>query len=174
MDRQAEEEEFRGWALASRGGMRRTAFLLSGDWFLADDLVQDALVRIYQAWPRLERSGDFSAYARRVLVNLYVDHRRRPWRRERPTDEIPDREMQADSGADDRDKLLAALRQVPPRQRAVLVLRFWEDQSIEQTAQILGTGAGNVKSQTSRGLTTLRTALAESGTPTTFDYQEQP
>jgi RNA polymerase sigma-70 factor (sigma-E family) len=179
MDRQA-DQEFRGWALASRGGLRRTAFLLSGDWFLADDLVQDALIRIYGVWPRLERSGDVGAYARRVVLNLYLDYRRRPWRRERPTDQMPDhpmqegdRAMQAGGSVDDRDKLLAALRQVPPRQRAVLVLRFWEDLSIEQTAHTLGTSAGTVKSQTSRGLTTLRAALAEQGMPATFTFQEQ-
>ena len=168
MDRQA-EQEFRGWALAGREGLRRTAFLLSGDWFLADDLVQDALIRVYGVWPRVARSGDVGAYARRVLVNLYLDYRRRPWRREQPTDQLPDRTAHASGVLDDRDRLLAALRQVPPRQRAVLVLRFWEDLSIEQAADTLGTSAGTVKSQTSRGLTTLRAALAEE-----LDPQEQP
>ena len=173
MDRQA-DQAFRSWVLASRGKLRRAAFLLSGDWFLADDLVQDALIRIYGAWPRLERSGDVSAYARRVLLNLYLDHRRRPWRRERPTDQMPDRAAQASETVDNRDKLLAALLKVPPRQRAVLVLRFWEDLSIEQTARTLGTSTGNVKSQTSRGVSNLRAALAEQGVPATLTYQEQP
>ncbi len=134
MDRQA-EAEFRSWAEGRRGGLRRTAFLLSGDWFLADDLVQDVLVRLYRVWPRLERSGDVGAYARRILVNRYLDHRRRPWRREQPTDQVPDCATPADSGDDRRrETLLVALRQVPSRQRAVLVLRFWEDLSVEQTA----------------------------------------
>jgi len=168
------EEEFRSWALACRGTLRRTAFLLSGDWHTADDLVQDALIRIYGVWPRLEQSGNVSAYTRRVMLNLYLDYRRRPWRRERPTDQIPDHATPADAVADDRDKLLAALRQVPPRQRAVLVLRFWEDLSIEQTAHTLGTSAGNVKSQTNRGLTTLRAALAERGLPARVNFQELP
>jgi len=172
MDRQA-DQEFRSWVLASREGLRRTAFLLSGDWFLADDLVQEALIRICGVWPRLARSGDVGAYARRVLLNLYLDYRRRPWRRERPTDQILDRAAQAGGSVDDRGKLLAALRQVPPRQRAVLVLRFWEDMSIEQTAHTLDTSAGNVKSQTSRGLTTLRAALAEQGVAAAFTFQEQ-
>jgi RNA polymerase sigma-70 factor (sigma-E family) len=172
MDRQT-EQEFRGWAVASRGGLRRTAFLLSGDWFLADDLVQEALIRIYGVWPRLERSGDVGAYARRVLLNLYLDHRRRPWRRERPTDQVPDHAVPPPGSADDRDRLLAALRRVPARQRAVLVLRFWDDLSIEQTAHTLGTGTGNVKSQTSRGLSALRAALAEQGVPATLSFQEQ-
>jgi RNA polymerase sigma-70 factor (sigma-E family) len=173
MDRQT-VQEFRDWAVASRGGLRRTAFLLSGDWFLADDLVQEALIRIYGVWPRLERSGDVGAYARRVLLNLYFDHRRRPGRRERPTDQIPDHAMPSPETVDDRDRLLAALRRVPSRQRAVLVLRFWDDQSIEQTAHTLGTSTGNVKSQTSRGLSTLRAAMAEQGVPATFSFQEQP
>jgi len=80
----------------------------------------------------------------------------------------------ADTGSNDRDKLLAALRQVPPRQRAVIVLRFWQDLSIDQTAHTLGTSTGTVKSQTSRGLTTLRAALAEQGLPAPFTHQEQP
>src|SRR4051794_37407340 len=87
----ASDQDFRDWAGGCRGGLRRTAYLLSGDWFLADDLVQDTLVRIYRVWQRLERSGDVGGYARRVLLNLYLDHRRRPWRRERPTDQLPDR-----------------------------------------------------------------------------------
>ena len=173
MDGQA-EHEFRGWALAHRGALRRTAFLLSGDWFLADDLVQDALIRIYGVWPRIERSGDVGAYARRVLLNLYLDYRRRPWRRERPTDRVPDHVSPAHGNVDERDKLLAALRRVPPRQRAVLVLRFWEDLSVEQTAATLGTSAGNVKSQTSRGLSTLRTALVDQDMPATLNFQELP
>jgi RNA polymerase sigma-70 factor (sigma-E family) len=173
LDRQA-GQEFRGWAVASRGRLRSTAFLLSGDWFLADDLVQDTLIRIYRAWPRIERTGDISRYAQRVLLNLYLDHRRRPVRREQPTDQMPDHATPPDGDANDRDRLLAALRQVPARQRAVLVLRFWDDLSIEQTAHTLCTSTGTVKSQTSRGLTTLRAALAEQGRPTTFSPQEQP
>jgi RNA polymerase sigma-70 factor (sigma-E family) len=153
---------------------RHTAYLLSGDWFLADDVVQDALLRIYRVWPRLERSDDVGGYARRILLNLYLDYRRRPSRREQPTEETPDRPAPADAGAEHRDRLVAALRQVPPRQRAVLVLRFWEDLSVEQTAQVLDVSAGNVKSQTSRGLATLRAALAAQGIPTALALQEQP
>jgi RNA polymerase sigma-70 factor (sigma-E family) len=166
------DEEFRDWAFVSRGSLRRTAFLVSGDWHLADDLVQDALIRIYRAWPRLERSGDIGGYARRVLLNLYLDHRRRPWRRERPTDRLPDESVPAHPGGDVRDSLLDALREVPPRQRAVLVLRFWEDLSVEQTARTLDTSTGNVKSQSSRGLATLRRALAERGLHADLNHQE--
>jgi RNA polymerase sigma factor (sigma-70 family) len=87
---------------------------------------------------------------------------------------MPDRAAQASETVDHRDRLLAALLKVPPRQRAVLVLRFWEDLSVEQTARTLGTSTGNVKSQTSRGVSNLRAALAEQGVPATFTYQEQP
>ena len=168
------DESFRGWAESSRPGLRRVAFLMSGDWFLADDLVQDVLIRMYDAWPRLGGTGDLSAYSRRVLVNLYLDHRRRPFRREQPTEELPEQSRSDDDGPGTRDQLLAALREVPAGQRAVLVLRYWEDQSIEQTAQMLGTSAGNVKSQSSRGLAALREALAAQGLSDTFSLQEQP
>jgi RNA polymerase sigma-70 factor (sigma-E family) len=153
--------------------MRRTAFLLCGDWFLADDLVQDALVRIFDAWPRLAAAPDLTRYSRRVLVNLYLDHRRRPARRERPTEVLPEGAAPiADGGT--REVLLAALLKVPPGQRAVLVLRFFEDFSVEQTAEALRTSSGNVKSQTSRGLVALRTALANQGLTDAFNLQEQP
>jgi len=167
------EEQFRGWATSHRPAMRRTAFLLCGDWILADDLVQDALVRVFDAWPRLSSAPDLTRYSRRVLVNLYLDHRRRPSRRERPADVLPDEAAPtADPGT--REVLLGALRQVPPGQRAVLVLRFFEDFSVEQTAEALRTSSGNVKSQTSRGLVALRQALADQGLTYAFDLQEQP
>jgi len=171
VSRQA-DEDFRGWAVASRPALRRTAFLLSGDWFLADDLVQETLVRMYTAWPRVGRRDGVTHYSRRVLVNLHLDHRRRPSRRERPTDDVPDRPAVQDGGDDDREAVLAALRCVPPRQRAVLVLRFWDDLSVDQTAEVLGVGAGTVKSQTSRGLVALRSALAAQGLPSPLTLKE--
>ena len=155
------DADFLGWVTTSRDGLRKTAYLLCGDWFLADDLVQDALTRMYGVWGRVSGSGEPGPYARKVLVNLYLDHRRRPSRREVPLAELPDRRgVDLPNAVDgDRDRLMAALRQVPNGQRAVLVLRYWEDLSIEQTAQILGTSASNVRSQASRGLDALRSAL---------------
>ena len=168
------DDGFRAWALTHRSRLRRTAFLLCGDWHLADDLVQDVLVRMYDAWPRVGAAPDLTRYSRRVLVNRYLDHRRRPSRREHPVDAVPDRAATDPGGRDDREPLLRALREVAPGQRAVLVLRFFEDLSVEQTAAVLGTSAGNVKSQTSRGLAALRTALAAQGLADAFDLQEQP
>ncbi|MDP2775686.1 MAG: SigE family RNA polymerase sigma factor [Nocardioides sp.] len=162
MAQQDTETDFREWVAASRGRLRRTAYLLSGDWHLADDLVQEALTRAYAVWPRVIRGGRPDAYVRKVLLNLYLDHRRRPARREAAWADPPDGPA-ATSGAEslgERERVLSALREVAPGQRAVLVLRFWEDLSVEQTAHALGVSIGNVKSQTSRGLETLRGVLA--------------
>lgn len=156
-----EEADFLGWVTAHRDGLRKTAYLLSGDWFLADDLVQEALTRLYAVWGRVSAAGEPAPYARKIVVNLYLDHRRRPARREVPSAELPEGaapDLQPSTDGD-RDELMAALRQVPPGQRAVLVLRYWDDLSVEQTASLLGTSAGNVRSQSSRGLDALRAAL---------------
>jgi RNA polymerase sigma-70 factor (sigma-E family) len=162
--RQGSEADFRGWVTSRRDGLRKTAYLLCGDWFLADDLVQDALARLFSHWDRVAANGDPDAYARRVLLNLYLDHRRRPSRREEARAEIPAGVSNPENPSDgDRDQIIAALRTVPPGQRAVLVLRYWEDLSIAQTAQALGTSEGNVKSQGSRGLEALRAALGDRG-----------
>jgi len=162
--RQGAEADFRGWAVEHRSGLRATAFLLSGDWHLAEDLAQETLARLFSVWDRVAGSGDPSAYARRVLLNLYLDQRKKPWRREESYGDVPDRAAPHQDGVDGpRDDLIAALRDVPPGQRAVLVLRYWEDLSVEQTAAALNTSSGNVKSQAARGLVALREALARRG-----------
>jgi RNA polymerase sigma factor (sigma-70 family) len=120
---------------------------------------------VYGVWQRVSRSGEPDAYARKVLLNLYLDHKRHPTRREQPQAELAESRAAEPEDPGTRDQVVAALRDVPPGQRAVLVLRFWEDLSVEQTAQVLSTSAGNVKSQTSRGLAALREALTEQGLP---------
>lgn len=158
------EAEFRRWVVERRASLRATAFMLSGDWYLADDLAQDTLARVYSAWPRLTARGP-DAYARRVLVNLYLDHRRRPSRREVVRDQLPDTLVHDDQAHldDASSELLVALQDIPPGQRAVLVLRYWDDLSVEQTAAALRTSVSNVKSQSSRGLAALRAVLASRG-----------
>lgn len=155
------EASFLDWLAINRDGLRKTAYLLCGDWHLADDLVQDALTRLFGVWGRVSDSGNPGPYTRKILVNLYLDHRRRPSRREIPQAQLPDTpDAGSANGVDgDRERLIRALRQVPDGQRAVLVLRYWEDLSIEQTAQILRTSTSNVRSQSSRGLDHLRAAL---------------
>jgi len=163
--------DFLGWVSTSRDGLRKTAYLLCGDWFLADDLVQDALTRLFGVWGDVSGRGNPGPYARKTLVNLYLDHRRRPSRREVPLVELPDGGGVEQSRPVDgeRERLMAGLRQVPNGQRAVLVLRYWEDMSVEQTARIIGTSASNVRSQASRGLDALRAALEPDSVTTPKD-----
>ena len=154
------ETDFRTWVLEHRARLRTTAFLLCGDWYLADDLVQDALGRLYSRWGRVAAAGDPRAYVRRILCNLHSDHLRRPARREISEADVATLRPHAHTSTDERDdELIAALLTVPAGQRTVLVLRFFEDLSVEQTAAVLKTSTGNVKSQTSRGLEALRSAL---------------
>ena len=150
------EDEFRELYVARAPALRRTAFLLCGDWHLAEDLVQQAFAKLYAAWRRAERP---EAYVHQVLVRSWVDETRRPWRRERPTNAVPETAVSGD--VDDREVLRAALRRVPPRQRACLVLRYFEDLSVTETARVLGCTEGNVKSQTSRGLDALRALVPD-------------
>lgn len=144
---------------ASRSStMRGTAYLLCGDWHRAEDLVQASFVKLYRAWHRIAGHEKLDAYARRVLMRTFLDETRRGFfRREQPTAEYADRPTPAaGGGVEDRMVLQRALADVAPRQRAALVLRFWEDLSIEETAKALGCSTGTVKSQVSRGLATMR------------------
>jgi RNA polymerase sigma-70 factor (sigma-E family) len=153
----ARDEEFIEFVTAAGSRLRRTAFLMTGNWHEAEDLTQSALARLYVAWPRV-RVERAEPYARTVLVRIVVDARRRFWRRERPTGDVPDVVVPAAS-PEDRLDLAQALDLLPVGQRAVLVLRFWEDWSVEEVAIALAISAGTVKSRTSRGLEALRLAL---------------
>ena len=149
------EQEFRELYVGRAHAMRRTAYLLCGDWHQAEDLVQVTFEKVYAAWSRLR---DPDAVLRRTLVRCWVDETRRPHRRERPVDVVPDRVVEP-AYASGRDVLLAGLATLGPRQRACLVLRFFDDLSVADTAHLLGCTEGTVKSQTSRGLETLRAAM---------------
>ncbi|SFP76804.1 RNA polymerase sigma-70 factor, sigma-E family [Amycolatopsis arida] len=161
---QRDEQEFAEYFAARRDAVRRTAFMLCGDWHRADDLAQTAFVALHRRWRRIRDRAALDAYVRTTLVRAAIDESRRPWRRERQTDEIPE---PAPDGArlDDlvatRHDLLAGLRKVPPRQRAVLVLRYFEGLDVAGVAEALGCSEGNVKSQTARGLANLREVLKE-------------
>jgi RNA polymerase sigma-70 factor (sigma-E family) len=162
-----DEATFREFAQARMGPLHRTAYLLCGDWHTADDLVSSALVRLYRHWRRVSAMENIDAYARRTLLNLWLDERRRPWRREHPG-YVPDREVPVADTAQ-RVALMAYLAELPPRRRAVLVLRYFCDLSVEETAEALGCSAGTVKSQTSRALDALRQRMGgdsgRAGTP---------
>lgn len=128
------------------------------DWSRADDLTQETLVRVYQRWRRVA-AGHADAYARRVLTTIVIDESRRAWWRETPSDVVPDTAHVDPTGTD--PTIVAALRQVPVGQRTVLVLRYWEDLTLAQTADVLGCSIGNAKSQAARGLARLRELLPE-------------
>jgi RNA polymerase sigma-70 factor (sigma-E family) len=134
----------------------RTAYLLTRDWASAEDLLQAALVKLWFAWKRVDR--DPEAYARRIIVTTYVSLRRRLWTREIVRDELPERAVPDDETGrhDERDALWRALRRLGPRQRAIIVLRYYEDLPDARIAEILGVAVTTVRSQASRALATLR------------------
>jgi RNA polymerase sigma-70 factor (sigma-E family) len=159
-----DEAAFVDFAVAARGPLRRTAYLVCGDWELASDHVQEGLVRVYVAWPRLTRAGREYAYARKAVVSACLDHARRRSSSEVPTEPDGDRPSGHDVAETVavRSALLAALDGLPPRQRACLVLRYFDDLSVAETAAVLGCSEGTVKSQSSRALSSLRSAFAGS------------
>jgi len=156
MKRDQREHDFSEFYLARGPGLRRTAYLVVRDWHLAEDLTQQAFVRIYAAWPRIRRES-LEAYARKAVVNACLSHlrRRRP---ERPTDTVPDR---AQPGSEPVLDLGQALGLLPPRQRAIVALRFLDDLPVVEVAEVLAIAEGTVKSQTARALETLRAHLPE-------------
>lgn len=162
--RQADEDRFREFARTQAGLLRRCGYLLCGDWHLADDLVQTTLIKLYRAWPRISDTDRPVSYARATLVRCWLDERRRPWRRaEERSGDVPEVEdatvdpARCQDRAVVRAELLTALAQLPKRQRAVLVLRFFTGLSVQETAVELGCSEGTVKSHTARALAALRT-----------------
>lgn len=144
---------------ARRGRLVHTARLLAaGDVYLAEDLVQTTLTKLYVSWSSFRRAGNPDGYVRRTLINALIDERKRVWRRfERSVPELPDRAA-AETVTED-PELVRALRRLPPRMRAAVVFRFFHELDVAETAEALGVSAGTVKSQTSRALEKLRTAL---------------
>lgn len=160
--RAADEAAYREYVTARLDPLRRSAYLLCRSWHTADDLVSITLGKLYRHWRRAERADHLDAYVRGILVHTWLDERRRPWRREQPVDEVPEPYAPHGSAVADVDErlgLLDLLATLPPRRRAVVVLRFYDDVSVQQTASVLGCSTGTVKSQTSRALDQLRGRL---------------
>lgn len=163
---QRDEQEFAEYFVARRDVVRRTAYLICGDWHRADDLTQTAFVTLHRRWRKIRDKGALDAYVRRSLIRAAIDESRRPWRRERSTEEVPEPSSSpSGDGMGDavatRAALVDGLQQVPSRQRAVLVLRFLEGQSVAAVAAAMNCTEGTVKSQTARGLDALRAALGD-------------
>jgi RNA polymerase sigma-70 factor (sigma-E family) len=159
--RDGSEEEYVDYVTTRIPALRRLAYLLAGDAHRADDLVQQTITTLYVKWRRAQAADHLDAYVRTMLVRTYVDERRLAWARVRLFREAPEPPPHSDDGVEDRQVLRAALSQVPRRQQAVLVLRFFYDLSVDEVARMLGCSTGTVKSQTSRGLATLRRLLGE-------------
>ena len=153
------DDEFAAFAAGALAGLRRTAYLMCGDWHRAEDAAQEALIRVYRSWHRVERREGLLAYARRTTVRILIDESRRPWRRESPVDDQRlDRATSAgpETATTERDAMVRALASLTPRRRACVVLRYYHDLSVAETARALGCSEGTVKSQTSDALRALR------------------
>ncbi|WP_432975136.1 SigE family RNA polymerase sigma factor [Dactylosporangium sp. CA-233914] len=156
---QDDEAHFREFVTARFDGLRSLAYLTCGDWHTAEDAVAASLAKLYVRWTKVDTP---LAYVRRAIVHALVDESRRPWRRRERSAGYALPELPGPDHADQVDERLrirAALARMAPGQRAVLVLRYYEGLSVEETAEVLGRQPGTVKSQTARGLTALRALL---------------
>jgi len=164
MARPPSDAEYTEFVHASWPALYRTAYLMLGDRGLAEDLVQTALAKTYASWGRVRDLGTARAYARTTMVNTATSwFRKKGWRNEQPAEHL--REQAYDEDPSVRPALMEALARLPLRQRAVVVLRFYDDLSVAETAHALGCAEGTVKSQTSDALTALRALLGEAVVP---------
>jgi RNA polymerase sigma-70 factor (sigma-E family) len=145
---------FEDFVAARSASLLRTAYLLTRDHALAEDLLQTALTKAYLAWRRIE--GDPEPYVRRIVVNTYASWWRRKWNGEQPTEKLPEHHDGRDDRIGESGDLWDALGRLPRRQRAVVVLRYFEDLTEAQVADLLGISVGTVKSQTSKAFAKLR------------------
>jgi len=160
------DDEFSEYVVARRARLLQTAYLITADWQLAEDVVQTALTKLYVAWPRVRRDGNVDAYVRRIIVNCHADERRRPWRRERWSLDGTDPAADPAASPEDRAVIISALGELPRGQRRTVVLRYFLGLSVEETASDLGCSTGTVKSQTSHALRKLEVLLSP-----TFDQR---
>ncbi|MGW6460234.1 SigE family RNA polymerase sigma factor [Streptomyces sp. NPDC055078] len=157
----AEDIALHAFVEGRRTALFRSAYLLCGDRDEADDLVQTTLVKVVMSGRRRIRLDNIEAYARKTLVNTFIASRRRFWRREHAYGELPDRPAPPDADTETGLVIRAALDRLTARQRAVVVLRYWEDQSVAATAELLGMRENTVKSHAARGLAILRAEVQE-------------
>jgi RNA polymerase sigma-70 factor (sigma-E family) len=158
-----DEPAFRAFVEANGATLLHAARLLTGDHHRGEDLVQTALTRVYLKWDRIDAP---LAYARKALVTAHIDSTRRKWWGERPTETLPEVPVaDTTTGANERDELRRMLTGLSPKERAVIVLRYYCDLPEQETAQTLGMPVGTVKSTCSRALARLRVELSVGGTP---------
>lgn len=163
----ADEADFRAFVAARSTSLVWFAHVLTGDRHTAEDVVQTALSRTFAGWGRVKRKDNPEGYVRRAIVNTHLNGlRRRPWR-EQPHGEVPETatDRRPESDLDEREAMWHALASLPPRQRAVLVLRYYEDLTEADIAEVLGCSRGTVKSQASKALASLRRVLEKEDAP---------
>ncbi len=154
---QAKDEEFTAYLHARQPSLLRTAYLLTGDRTTAEDVLQTSLAKLYLAWDKVRDRDSVDAYVRRIMVNENNSMWRRGWKkREFATELIPDREVRDSYDEGTNDALWQVVQSLPPKARAVVVLRYYEQLSEAETADVLGISVGTVKSQSSRALAALR------------------
>lgn len=156
MGRSQANDEFTAFVVATSPSLQRSALLLTGDRAAADDLLQATFTRLYVAWSRVQRAGNPVAYARTTLTHTFLSQRRLRRNSEIPSDDLPVTEAPVGTGAEQRLDVLAALRELNPMDRAVLVLRYWEDLSVSDTADQLGLSQTAVRTRSRRALQRLR------------------
>jgi RNA polymerase sigma-70 factor (sigma-E family) len=155
--RRSRDADFEAWMTARQPALLRTACLLTGETHTAEDLVQTTLAKMYLAWDRIADREHVDAYARKALVNEYRSLWRRPWRRrELSAEQLPEVVGSEESYDGHSDALWDFVATLPPKQRAVIVLRYYEELTEAETAAALGISVGTVKSQASRALASLR------------------
>lgn len=159
--RDGSEQEYVEYVTARIPALRRLAYLLTGDGHRADDLVQQTITTLFVKWRRATKAEHLDGYVRTMLVRTHLNERRLGWARVRLFRDTPESPPVEHGGIEERQVLRGALAQVPDRQQAVLVLRFLYDLPVDEVARTLGCSPGTVKSQTSRGLATLRRLLGE-------------
>lgn len=152
-----EDPGFREYVTARRGSLLRMAYLLTRNLADAEDLLQAALAKTYQAWDRIEDRGALDGYVRRAMMNTHISWWRRRRLEEYPTEQIPDRPVADHAGESElHDTLRRALGRLPERMRTAVVLRYYEDMSEAEIAKVLGVSQGTVKSTVSRAVAKLR------------------
>jgi RNA polymerase sigma-70 factor (sigma-E family) len=162
---------FAEFAAARSRSLYRAAYLMVGDHALAEDLLQEALTKTYVAWPRLRAVANADAYARKAITTTAINWwRRRSWHAERPRGDVPEVAVRDHSDrVSDHDTMWMELQGLPPRQRAAIVLRYYEDLTERETAEAMGCSVGTVKSQVYAGLEKLRTRLGPAAVPMTTE-----
>jgi RNA polymerase sigma-70 factor (sigma-E family) len=158
----ARDEEFTAFVASAAPRLRRVAYLMCGDWHLAQDLTQTALARMYASWGRIWRTANLEAYSRRVLMNAVFDQRKRRSSTEIVVAEMPEPTHAGAAAATELHvTLMTALATLPPRDQAIVVLRYWEDHSVQTVAEILNLSATMVTTRSARALTRLRVLLGD-------------